>query len=308
MADQAGRIIGMHGLGLARNLRRRPAPVDRLAPYKVMQPAAGGKLSPPSAALAARPIFRRAKLRAIGSGGRALRTAPPQFPADRGSAAPQQHADHPKARPAPVPAEFRPKDVRPWETFDQNMPNLEVRLGAIYALERIARDSERDHITVMEILCAYIRENAPRNLAQNHDLGEWPKWPGEADAEDQQSRGLRLEGRTKKLKTWCWGLSAPRVDIQAALAVIARRSEEQIAIERRQRRPYDIDDLGYQLDLRKTNLQRSDLRCAHLDRALLQNARFEGTDLYETRLERAKLSRARMDGASLFRGHLEKLF
>ena len=39
-------------------------------------------------------------------------------------------------------------------------PNLEVRIGAIYALERIAQDSLRDHIQIMEILCAYIRENS----------------------------------------------------------------------------------------------------------------------------------------------------
>jgi hypothetical protein len=38
-------------------------------------------------------------------------------------------------------------------------PNIEVRLGAIYALERIAADSKRDHIPVMETLCAYVREN-----------------------------------------------------------------------------------------------------------------------------------------------------
>src|SRR5712691_8827678 len=40
-------------------------------------------------------------------------------------------------------------------------PNLEVRLGGIYALERIARDSPRDHWTIMEILTAYVRQNAP---------------------------------------------------------------------------------------------------------------------------------------------------
>src|SRR5829696_5072486 len=40
-------------------------------------------------------------------------------------------------------------------------PNLEVRLGGIYALERIARDSPRDHWTIMEVLTAYIRRNAP---------------------------------------------------------------------------------------------------------------------------------------------------
>jgi hypothetical protein len=33
---------------------------------------------------------------------------------------------------------------------------LELRLGAIYALERIARDSERDHWPIMEILTAYV--------------------------------------------------------------------------------------------------------------------------------------------------------
>jgi hypothetical protein len=40
-------------------------------------------------------------------------------------------------------------------------PNLEVRIGSIYALERIARDSDRDHIQIMEIVCAYVRKNSP---------------------------------------------------------------------------------------------------------------------------------------------------
>ena len=39
---------------------------------------------------------------------------------------------------------------------------LEVRLGGIYALERIARDSERDHRTIMEVLTTYVREHSPR--------------------------------------------------------------------------------------------------------------------------------------------------
>ena len=35
---------------------------------------------------------------------------------------------------------------------------LMVRLGGIYALERIARDSESDHWAVMEVLTAFVRE------------------------------------------------------------------------------------------------------------------------------------------------------
>src|SRR5215218_5855243 len=38
---------------------------------------------------------------------------------------------------------------------------LEVRLGGIYALERVARDSRRDHGPIMETLTAFVRENAP---------------------------------------------------------------------------------------------------------------------------------------------------
>ena len=34
---------------------------------------------------------------------------------------------------------------------------LDVRIGGIYALERIARDSARDHPTVMQVLTAFIR-------------------------------------------------------------------------------------------------------------------------------------------------------
>ena len=39
-------------------------------------------------------------------------------------------------------------------------PNLEVRIGTIYALERIAEDSDRDHRHILAVLCAYIRTNA----------------------------------------------------------------------------------------------------------------------------------------------------
>ncbi len=37
---------------------------------------------------------------------------------------------------------------------------IEVRLGGIYALERLARESERDHGPIMEVLAAFAREHA----------------------------------------------------------------------------------------------------------------------------------------------------
>jgi hypothetical protein len=44
---------------------------------------------------------------------------------------------------------------------EQDPEKLAVRLGGIYALERIARESKEDHWPIMEMLTAYVRENAP---------------------------------------------------------------------------------------------------------------------------------------------------
>ncbi|MBA2694630.1 MAG: pentapeptide repeat-containing protein [Actinobacteria bacterium] len=71
-----------------------------------------------------------------------------------------------------------------------NKDSLEVRLGGIYALERIALDSARDHPTVMEVLSAYVREHAPRTTCTSLALS-----------------------------------APPTTDVQAILTVIARRDE-----------------------------------------------------------------------------------
>jgi hypothetical protein len=44
--------------------------------------------------------------------------------------------------------------------------NLGVRVGGIYALGRIASDSEKDHPTVMEMLTAFIREHSHERRPQ----------------------------------------------------------------------------------------------------------------------------------------------
>jgi hypothetical protein len=82
---------------------------------------------------------------------------------------------------------------------ETTVPNLEVRLGAIYALERIDRDSERDRVTVMEILCAYIRENArardvPKSLLDEPVAGE--------DGLSPDALRTKRTQRDKQLDAW----------------------------------------------------------------------------------------------------------
>ena len=68
-----------------------------------------------------------------------------------------------------------------WQVFKETAPNIEVRIGGLLSLERIAQDSVaydkgRDHVRVMEILCAYIRNNAPvERQSENTDDASSPR-------------------------------------------------------------------------------------------------------------------------------------
>jgi hypothetical protein len=87
-------------------------------------------------------------------------------------------------------------------THNDNSKNLELRLGGIYALERIARESEEDHWSIMEVLTAYVRQHAP--------------WPPE---EAQQVEEDAAED------------PALAADIQAIMTVIGRRTRFNLPID-----------------------------------------------------------------------------
>ena len=202
-------------------------------------------------------------------------------------------------------------------------PNIEVRIGAIYQLERIAHNQAhsgtdqgaRDHIRIMEILCAYIRENAPASKAVDLNMAEWPDYPENPSAEDLKSREDWREARARELDEKVAKLRAdhtPRTDIQTALTVLGRRDAVQIAVERNATRPEDRQGIrpenrqGYRLDLCAACLQAADLSHHDLERADLSGARLEGANLYEARLEGANLYEARLERANLVGARLEE--
>lgn len=52
---------------------------------------------------------------------------------------------------------------------------LDVRLGGIYALEQLAKESAEDHGPIMEVLCAYVRGHAPPRSANGRSKSRWAK-------------------------------------------------------------------------------------------------------------------------------------
>jgi hypothetical protein len=152
---------------------------------------------------------------------------------------------------------------------------LEVRLGAIYALERIARDSERDHWPIIEILTAYVRARAP-----------WPPKDIPPLADDLSPTEKSPEGQDPPQPQSV-------LDIQAILTVLGRRT-----------RTYGKGE-DQHLNLTGINLRGADLMGAHLEGAYLMDAHLKGAVLMDAHLEEAVLWGAHLEGAILMGAHLK---
>jgi uncharacterized protein YjbI with pentapeptide repeats len=157
---------------------------------------------------------------------------------------------------------------------------LETRLGGIYMLERIARDSLDDHWTVMETLCAFVRERA--------------KWK-----EPTLPKPTMASGQSSPPNAPSVLPEEPATDIAGALTVIGRRREGGRDLEQKN---------GWQLDLNRTRLSGAHLSKAHLERAKLRETHLEGANLSEAHLEDAILDEAHLQGAILMGAHLERAF
>ena len=147
---------------------------------------------------------------------------------------------------------------------------LDGRIGGIYALERVARDSARDHPTVMEVLTAFIRE---------HSREQWP---------------LPAHGTPRTM----------RPDIQAAVTVVGYRDP------RRDINPIDLTGAvltGAVLtgaSLTRAVLAGADLSGAMLPGINLTSADLTGAVLTGAVLTSAHLDRAHLGGADLTRASL----
>ena len=159
--------------------------------------------------------------------------------------------------------------------------NLAARLGGIYALERIARDSERDHWAVMEVLTTFVRD---QDRVRTDILWSWsslffPKAPVP---------------------------SQPPADIQAILTVIGRRKKtygqgesERLNLSESQLQGTKLQEAKFQ----GANLQGANLREANLQGAKFQEANLQGANLQEGWLWKADLQDANLLKANLQQAH-----
>lgn len=149
-------------------------------------------------------------------------------------------------------------------------PQIETRLGAIYGLERIARDSARDRGPIIEILTAYVREHSP-----------WPPVNPEHLHVTYVGAPSRREPPLK-------------ADVQAILTVIGRLPSQ------------DMPEPRLGIDLSATDLRGYDLSKAHLSNADFQKSQLGYIRLVEAQVEGGGFVRTDLRGAFLNKANLQR--
>ncbi|HEX4772228.1 MAG TPA: pentapeptide repeat-containing protein [Bryobacteraceae bacterium] len=140
-------------------------------------------------------------------------------------------------------------------TDSQGKKQLEIRFGGIYALERIAKDSPDDHWPIMEILTAYVRQNAP--------------WREPANPQEATNK---VDEEIPELEK----------DIQAVLTVIGRRKRES------DKGRLDLSNVDLRrADVREAHLEEAKLWGAHLEKADLWGAHLEEAWLLQPQIDGA---------------------
>jgi len=151
----------------------------------------------------------------------------------------------------------------------QGSDHLETRLGGIYALERLTKDSPRDQPTIIEVLSAFIRGNAP--LADHAPCSADPV-------------GL---------------------DVQAALTVLGRRDpteDQKTRIDLSHSCLPNVNLQGANLisgHLVNTNVRHANLRTANLTYADLFGANLIGANLIGANLTGANLTDVNLTDVNL---------
>jgi hypothetical protein len=182
---------------------------------------------------------------------------------------------------------------------------VEIRLGGIYSLERIARDSANDRKSIVEILSAYVRHNAP--------LGAPTTKPIPADVQ----AALTVLGRMFKPEEADWqspkvwdGPDLSRTDLSGAQlknavlpwanlsgTVLTGASLESVVFHHARLANAKLQGVEMDgADLRASNLNRADLTGAYLRG---DQTRFRGATLHQTVLTGAYIQGADLSGTTV---------
>ncbi|MFF0033522.1 pentapeptide repeat-containing protein [Streptomyces avermitilis] len=180
--------------------------------------------------------------------------------------------------------------------------NLTQRLGGIYSLGRIMRDSEKDRRTVIEVLSAFIRDKCP--APDPDEAPQWDEFVWRVDS-DIQAAITTLSRRPDPEES---GFNIEEVDLRGVNAIHLRLNKcylKSARLDGMKAVEADFTDATLHdaylpgADLRGAQLVGANLRFAHLNSANLATANLKGADLSHASLHEARLNNANLSGVDL---------
>jgi len=213
---------------------------------------------------------------------------------------------------------------------DNEESSVEARLGAIYALEQIARESTTYRAPAMELLAAYVRVHSQKGMAglepsaeiqsiltvlgrsgaEGLDLRRTALWGADLDDavltevnfSQARLRGAALaRARLARGKFRAANLTdANLAGVDLAGAVLTGACLKGVDLTGAVLRGADLTGV----DLTRANLQRANLREANLSSATLTGALLDGADLSGATLDGVDLSGAVLGPAVASRDHI----
>ncbi|MEV4997535.1 pentapeptide repeat-containing protein [Streptomyces niveus] len=161
---------------------------------------------------------------------------------------------------------------------------VEVRLGGIYALERIMQDSPRDHPTIANVLATYLRAHAAKPPAKGQQV--------RADA----LAVFTVLGTRDTTHDGDFRLDLRRVQLPRAEFIHAIPDDGKLIRADLSGANLSHADLS-DADLLRTNLSEADLSHADLSGTYLSGAHLPYASLFRADLSGANLSHADLSGA-----------
>jgi len=177
-------------------------------------------------------------------------------------------------------------------------PVIEIRLGGIYALERIANESDKDYLPIMEILTAYVKKNASIE-----------------DSKVKEQNKIRLDIQT--ILTVIGRCKYPISDGEYSRLDMSKIFAAHVDLQEASFGDIDFDEANFEgaflpssilegTNFCRTNLKNAKLVACNLEQALLSKANLEGSVLAMANLKGAHLNGTNLKGANLQWSNLEK--
>lgn len=210
------------------------------------------------------------------------------------------------------------------------VPNIAVRLGAIYTLQSVGKESLSDHWSVVQTLLAYLRErrkDGPDGLWERLGAPPAPERPKRNEGQPQEDFDVSQDAWREAMRKWerdrierirsdafrAAALEQQPEDVLAAISVLRRRSKRQLHFELAADGEVELDGRMIQWDPKNEKMWESfpsiirrgpagapEPRDRRPNLAFeLANTPLYGADLRRTNWQRQSVVGARVEGANL---------